>query len=258
MNPKTTPAVLHPLPIAEWQPDGNTSPEGRRSSVRRSDRLGAELVADLESCFLALVNKRAEGWSYNQSRTEVQAFLLHPGLGEMCRLATSRATRHVSRAGDVWLDVFQGALVHLLCKIRRAFETAAEIYLVPEAERCFLGFQRSRSGQPGFAGWMYCILLHACTDECRKLSRYQKRFADSPQALEQYAAREKGSETWEKAARVQEMVGSLPMDEELRTVLIKCLDGKSVPRIAAESNRSLSWVTRKKRKGLSLLLKHFN
>jgi hypothetical protein len=225
---------------------------------KRSDRLGAELIADLESCFVALAGKRAKGWSYDESRTEVQAFLLHPGLAEMCRLATSRATRHVSRAGDVWLDVFQGALVHLLCKIRRAFETAAEIHPVPDADRSFLGFQRARPGQSRFAGWMYSILLHACTDECRKMSRYQKRFADAPRLLEQFAVREKGAETWEKAARVQEMVGSLPMDEELRTVLMKCLDGKSVPRIAAESNRSPSWVTRKKRKGLSLLLKHFN
>lgn len=254
MNPKTTPAVLHPgMPSADWQPDGNRAPQRKQSG-----RLDAEQVADLESRFLTLARKRAAGWSYDDARVEVQEFLVHPGLAELCHLATTRATRQISRAGDVWLDVFQGALVHLLYKIRRDFEPAAKTDPVADRDRSFLGFQQSRPGRPGFAGWMYTILLHACTDECRKLSRYQKRFADAPRLLEQYAAREKGAETWEKAARVQEMVGSLPMEEELRTVLIKCLDGKSVPRIAAESNRSPSWVTRQKRKGLSLLLKHFH
>jgi hypothetical protein len=218
----------------------------------------AEMVRDLEGIYLQLASKATAGWSYDEVKSEVQSFFVHPGLAELCRLATLRATRRLAGAREVWLDVFQGALVQLLGKVHRAFHSVPEEGATLARKLPLLGFLGRPRGRGGFAGWLYSVLFNACTDEFRKLSRYRRRFVADPLALEMAPAREQEREILEIAAPLETVLGFIKMDYEVRQVLLGFLAGKSGRRIAEENNRTSAWVTRKKRKGLALLRKHFH
>jgi RNA polymerase sigma factor (sigma-70 family) len=200
-------------------------------------------LCEVEARFEALRELAAAGASYAEAEAQVLAFLRHPALAGLCRMAAWRTT---AQAQD-HADLMQAALLALLEKLRDGFGREGPLLSFrPEAG----------GGKHPFTGWLYTVLLNACRSAHRPAAKYAARVGGRRSLLAGVAARPDTDQAPERSMALARAIEGLP--DGPRRVLLGLLAGQSGNEIAEQAGKSAVWVSRQKARGIELLRRALN